>query len=279
MKKLLALFIIQALSLNIFAQSISIDPNALQLPRLAVNPTCLVADKGKMIYNTTQEKVLYCNGTTWIDPTTGAVPNNWINSGNDSYLSSLTGRVGIGTINPVAPLTIFNAAGYPSTNYLTSATGTTSSDGLYVGISGLTSYVFNFENTDLVLGTNNSPRITISGSGNVGIGDTSPSQKLEVAGNTKIDGNLTVNNGRGIVRSHDATQMVIEDMTTPANINFTLNAGALIGPLPILFSTFTSTPAIAFGDTFGITNPQNLIFTIESVTTSGANIWIKNMLV
>lgn len=244
MKKLLALFIIQALSLNIFAQSISIDPNALQLPRLAVNPTCLVADKGKMIYNTTQEKVLYCNGTTWIDPTTGAVPNNWINSGNDSYLSSLTGRVGIGTINPVAPLTIFNAAGYPSTNYLTSATGTTSSDGLYVGISGLTSYVFNFENTDLVLGTNNSPRITISGSGNVGIGDTSPSQKLEVAGNTKIDGNLTVNNGRGIVRSHDATQMVIEDMTTPANINFTLNAGALIGPLPILFSTFTSTPAL-----------------------------------
>jgi hypothetical protein len=71
--------------------------------------------------------------------------------------------------------------------------------------------------------------------------------------------------------------MVIEDYATPANINFSIAAGGMIGPLGIGFSTFTSTPAIAFGDTFGITNPQNLVFTIESVTTTGANIWVKNV--
>jgi hypothetical protein len=47
------------------SQSISIDPNSLQLPRLASNPACAANDKGKLIYNTTQERVLYCNGTVW----------------------------------------------------------------------------------------------------------------------------------------------------------------------------------------------------------------------
>lgn len=111
MKKIFLLFIIQHLSFSIFAQSISLDPNSLQLPRLAVNPACAVADKGKMIYNTAQEKVLYCNGTTWVDPTTGGVPNNWVNSGNNSYLSNFNGWVGIGTNAPLSSLDIVYPGG------------------------------------------------------------------------------------------------------------------------------------------------------------------------
>ena len=54
-----------------FAQSITIDPNSLQLPKVAVNPACTVADKGKLIYNNVQNKLLYCNGSAWINPETG----------------------------------------------------------------------------------------------------------------------------------------------------------------------------------------------------------------
>lgn len=264
-------------SLNGFSQSVfRLDANGLGVPQFATNPTCAVADKGKVIYNTTQEKLLYCNGTAWIDPATGGVPNNWVNSGNNSYLSNLGGKVGIGTNNPVAPLTIYNSSS-ASTNYLTSTTGTSSTDGLYVGYYNGLSYFYNFENTDITIATNGIEGIRVSAAGNIGIGTSSPSQKLDVVGNAEISGNLTVNNGAGVVRSDDATQMVILDYATPANINFSLAAGGLIGPIGIGFSTFTSTPAIAFGDTFGISNPQNLVFTIESVTTTSANIWVKNI--
>ncbi len=111
MKKLFVLFLIQHLSISIFAQSISLDPNSLQLPRLAVSPTCAVADKGKMIYNTSQEKVLYCNGTTWIDPATGGVSSDWLTSGSNTYLSNLAGKVGIGTSSPTVPLHILHGGG------------------------------------------------------------------------------------------------------------------------------------------------------------------------
>ena len=52
--------------INTFAQSISLEPNSFQLPRYAINPGCTVNDKGKVIYNTSLNKVLYCNGVDWV---------------------------------------------------------------------------------------------------------------------------------------------------------------------------------------------------------------------
>ena len=47
------------------------------------------------------------------------------------------------------------------------------------------------DNFNLTLETNNTPRITILNSGNVGIGTTSPSEQLTVIGNTTISNSLT----------------------------------------------------------------------------------------
>jgi hypothetical protein len=117
MKKLFILLIAYLSSFITYSQSISLDPNSLQLPRLATNPSCTVNDKGKMIFNTTQNKVLFCDGTAWIDPSTGGIPNNWVNSGTNSYQTS--GNVGIGTSSPISRLDVLGAGTTSSTNNLT----------------------------------------------------------------------------------------------------------------------------------------------------------------
>jgi hypothetical protein len=42
------------------------------------------------------------------------------------------------------------------------------------------------------LGTNNAVRVSIDSSGNVGIGITNPSEKLEVSGNIKLSGYINI---------------------------------------------------------------------------------------
>jgi hypothetical protein len=63
-------------------------------------------------------------------------------------------------------------------------TGSGSSEGAILFIDGLGKFgVYNYENTDLLLGTNNSVKATLYASGNFGIGSTSDSgRKLIVAG-------------------------------------------------------------------------------------------------
>ncbi len=70
--------------INTFGQSVTLQPNTFQLPKVASNPACTVADKGKVVFNTNQNKILYCNGTAWIDPENGTAaritPAFWVYS-------------------------------------------------------------------------------------------------------------------------------------------------------------------------------------------------------
>lgn len=107
-----------------------------------------------------------------------------VNQSTGRYSSSLI--IGENHI-PGEELSIYkNAIEQVATQYQNSRTGTGTGNGFIVGIeSGGNGIIWNRENNYMRFGTNANERMRITSSGNVGIGTTSPSQKLEVKGNIK----------------------------------------------------------------------------------------------
>ena len=96
------------------------------------------------------------------------------------------GYVGIGTSSPVNPMVISNggAAGFeftPSTGSL-----------FTYNRSGSAYTPFMINGSKVSLGIAGSPKLFVDSSGNVGVGTTSPSEKLSVSGNIKANGNIIV---------------------------------------------------------------------------------------
>ena len=94
-----------------------------------------------------------------------------------------SGRVGIGTTSPGSILTVND----PGTGlqFANAASGNYNI-GLLGGTGSADAYVFNRANSPLILGTNNTERLRIDSSGNVGIGTSSPRSVLDVSGTSGI---------------------------------------------------------------------------------------------
>lgn len=60
---------------SVYAQSVTINPGALDLPQVTSLPSCSASTKGRMVYNSTDNKMYYCNGSAWIN-TEVAGPQN-----------------------------------------------------------------------------------------------------------------------------------------------------------------------------------------------------------
>ena len=122
--------------------------------------------------------------------------------GNRSVTITSGGSVGIGATSPLA---LFDVSGSgnlltrcrtsdnnnAATLYQNSTSGTGNTDGIFVGINSTADgFVWNFEVRSLIFGTANAERIRITNTGDVGIGTTTPSEKLHVVGGARIS-NLT----------------------------------------------------------------------------------------
>lgn len=132
-------------------------------------------------------------------------------SGTTNYLPKFTGASAIGNslvfdngtqvgINTNTIASDFGLALFGSKSLMVfqnSNTGQTNSDGFIVGsFGGTEAYLFNYENAAIIFGTNGQGRMRIFDDGNVFIG-SSPSNagyKLEVNGNVKFNGIMSLEN-------------------------------------------------------------------------------------
>jgi hypothetical protein len=138
------------------------------------------------------------------------------------------GNVGIGTTSPALQSAgtglHINATANSEIKFTNSTTGTTASDGTALVASGTAFTINNREAGNLTLGTNNSTRVLINSSGNVGIGTTSPGSKLQV--NVGTDQNVGINSTGGISRISaydDAVANSVPLIINGSDLRFTNN--------------------------------------------------------
>jgi len=165
---------------------------------------------------------LHVNGNIIVNGCTGcgSVSSQWITSGSSIYYNG--GNVGIGTTSSNSLLHVGSGAiccagdfagvniGNPSGAYVTTSDGTRTT---YMGADG-SGYgmIGTFTNHDFVIRANNSEKMRIATSGNVGIGVVfNPGQKLDIVG-----GNGRVESGYNWLTNSDVRYKT--NITTLTNV-------------------------------------------------------------
>jgi hypothetical protein len=164
--------------------------------------------------------------------------------------------VGIGTVSPGYKLQVNNGQ--------IALYNTTDAKTWYFGYSSTSNYFYLSEG-----GTN---RMVVANGGNVGIGTSTPTTKLDVNGslhvNTSADveGNLTVNAGKGIMRNAQTTGQ-LKYYTREVGFGAALAGFALSGEGEFGFATagFTTTPVVTVGDIVSTGGASGQLYRVQLI--------------
>jgi phage baseplate assembly protein gpV len=156
------------------------------------------------------------------------------------------GNVGIGTTSPEGELVVYDAGTDTRMFIQHSGTGTTNGDGLLLGAIGSNFYLYGYDAYPLIFGTNNTERLRIDSSGNVGIGTSSPGAKLELSGGNAGLGILAATNRLRFTdsdptlvsgQSTGAIEWYTSDTTSPGVHAYIGTLGANTGAADLTFGT------------------------------------------
>ncbi|MBU2612186.1 MAG: hypothetical protein KKB62_00505, partial [Nanoarchaeota archaeon] len=215
---------------------------------------------------------------------------SWNRSGTNVFLANTGDNVGIGTTGPVSKLHIGGAIPSQGEDYAEMSLGASVEAQRRVAISAFRSNTYSdFDAIGIAFKTHVSndhlvapvTTMVIDYNGNVGIGTTSPQEKLHVAGNSifngtiNIDGNKIINLGNGTAAQHAVTFSQLQAVNTSAAVEtdpyWTGNFTARTGTGNVVFSTSPTlvTPNIGAATAGGILNmSSNKIINLGNGTSA-----------
>lgn len=177
-------------------------------------------------------------------------------------------RVGIGTNQPTAPLTVISDV---------SSKGIIQKDGdmeigFFTDISSGSAYIQTWSNHPLRFGTNNSSaQMTLATNGNVGIGVgiTTPSDKLVVSGVTSTSGLKVGSTSASTVIGDIILGQHVVGASATTQKTTTLTFPQALGSVPRIFATVRHDPSFNVNDAFSVT--------VKSISTTQAVFIVRRL--
>lgn len=215
-----------------------------------------------------------------------------VNIGSGQLYKDASGNVGIGTNSPSSKLDIAPSSGLADLKIRSvsgqNATFDLAANGNTVGttsfqisqLSNSDAYVYQRANANLIFGTNNSERMRIDSSGNLGIGNTNPSHKLTVsgtvgsratAGTATLDvteAAVTIANG-GTVNFSNMAGMLVQTGHTSANVTIWLMNGGSTSAVSSVNGTSGTLTFNSGINGYTWTNNSGMILTVSFFTFRG----------